>query len=93
MKRIRYSRFALLAVVFVLAVSSAGCLSLTIGGRTIKHESNKNAAAQVAQLEERIKALEHYAGITPPSTQETNIGLVSATKEIAANPPAPQPLP
>jgi len=54
----------------------SGCLSLQFGGKT--HNCNGStetmaANARVAQLESRINALEHYAGITPPAQSAVSV--------------------
>jgi len=48
----------------------SGCLSLQLGGKT--HNCNGSAelaaaTARIAYLENRLNALETYAGITPPN--------------------------
>ena len=60
----------------------SGCLSLQLGGKT--HNCNGSmemsaANARIAYLENRINALEHYAGITP--TPQSPVSIVSHTTE------------
>ncbi len=88
-----FVRTALPSALLMLAIFSTGCLSLSFGGRTVNCENGgKHSDDRVAQLERRIKALEHYAGIPSPTSDEKKIGLVSVITESSVDPPAPTPL-
>jgi len=54
----------------------SGCVNLQFGGKTHNCNSSVDMAAanaRVAQLESRINALEHYAGITPPAQSSVSV--------------------
>ncbi len=88
------TQLTLLLATLTICVSATGCLSLSFGGRTVKCEGG-HSEQRVAQLESRIRTLEEYAGITPPTTKTTNIGLASVTTTTTSMPEmpvAPQPL-
>lgn len=71
-----------LSVAVVLSLCSTGCL--VIGGKTQVCNSSKQAEERVAVLENRIKVLEQYAGITAPPAQESPIQVAGLTQEAPA---------
>lgn len=97
MKKTRFAWSTFLAVTIVLSLLSTGCLSVGFGGRTVtyKCEGGKHSEERIAVLENRIKVLEQYAGISPPTSRESTVSVASVITEGPVNhpiPTAPQPL-
>ena len=72
-------KFGALGVLVLLCVSLSGCL--VINGKTHVCSHSKDADERIAYLENRIRTLEEYAGITPPKTNDSPIAVASATME------------